>query len=291
MRYLSFAIKTWIAMIRTDHIEKLDYICHCIIPRDKEVIPRIIKPDREEIEFLTGGVAFFEVNGDLREVGPGTILWHLQGEETVYRTDPQNPYRTLVISFRVKENIGRQVPRCTFWKERENAELFALDLLNTHYSSGYDPMAFCYYVYTRLFWNAHQATIKADDPFYPGNLKKSLRFIEQHFRTDISVEEIAESCQMSVSYLHKLFKKYLQSSPYQVLLDRRLRESKTLLSTTDLLVKEIARECGFMDVINFGRVFKHSQGMTPSHYRKQHTITLTFGEETNNRAKELICEK
>ncbi len=110
-------------MIRTDHIEKLNHIGHCLIPHDTEVIPRSIKPGREEIEFLTGGVAYFEVEGHLKEIGAGAILWHLGGEKTVYKTDPKNPYRVLVISFDVKEIIVRQVPRCSFWKGRENPEL------------------------------------------------------------------------------------------------------------------------------------------------------------------------
>ncbi len=277
-------------MIRTDHIEKINYIGHKIIPHDIEVIPRIIKPDREEIEFLTGGVAYFEVEGALREIGAGAILWHLGGEPTVYKTDPKNPYRVLVISFAVKENIGRQVPRCSFWKERENAELFALDLLNTYCASGYDKQAFCNYVYSRLLWNAHLGTVKQNDPFLPGALKKSMEFIEENYQHDITVETIAASANLSVSYLHKLYKKHLNSSPHQILLNRRLQKSKSLLSTSDLLIKEIAHQCGFVDVINFGRSFKNELSMTPSQYRSRHTVAITFGEATNEAAKSMICE-
>ncbi|MCG8333242.1 MAG: AraC family transcriptional regulator [Proteobacteria bacterium] len=277
-------------MIRTDHIEKINYIGHCIIPHDTEVIPRSIKPDREEIEFLTSGVAYFEVDGDLKEIGAGAILWHLGGEKTVYKTDPKNPYRVLVISFDVKENIGRQIPRCSFWKERENPELFALDLLNQYNASGYDTQAFCHYVYSRLIWNAHLATVKQNDPFLPAGVKRSMQYIEDNYQQDISVDDIALSAQLSSSYLHKLFKKHLNSSPHQVLLNRRLQEAKSLLSTTELLIKEIAHHCGFVDVINFGRSFKNEVGMTPSQYRSRHTVAITFGESTNEASKALMCD-
>ena len=276
-------------MMRTDHIARINYIGHCIIPHDTKVIPRVIKPDREEIEFLTGGVAYYEIDGVLREIGAGAILWHLGGEETVYKTDPANPYRVLVISFDVHENIGRQVPRCSFWKERENAELYALDLLNTYYASGYDKQAFCNYVYSRLLWNAHLEKVKQDDPLIPTALKNCMETIEKNFHLDITVESIALSVNLSVSYLHKLFKKHLNNSPHQVLMNRRLQCAKSLLSTTNLLIKEVAHQSGFVDVINFGRSFKHEMGMTPSQYRSKHTVAMTFGEATHEKSKPLIC--
>jgi len=48
----------------------------------------------------------------------------------------------------------------------------------------------------------------------------------------------------------------------------RVDKAKSLLQSTDLLIKEVGYKVGFNSTQNFNRVFKRWTGMTPQQYRQ-----------------------
>ena len=53
--------------------------------------------------------------------------------------------------------------------------------------------------------------------------------------------------------------------------ERRIRHAAALLSENQRSVDEIAKDCGYNDIVYFRRVFKRMQGLTPSGFRSLHT--------------------
>ena len=60
------------------------------------------------------------------------------------------------------------------------------------------------------------------------------------------------------------------------LTDIRMENAKKLLLSTSLSIAEISEQCGYGDYRVFTKVFKKSEGTTPSRYRRD------FLEDTKN---------
>ena len=75
----------------------------------------------------------------------------------------------------------------------------------------------------------------------------------------------------SRSGLNRKMRALLGVTPAEFLKESRLSKAASLLSTSDLTVKDIALECGFADMNYFGKCFKATHNMSPTAYRKLHT--------------------
>jgi len=92
-------------------------------------------------------------------------------------------------------------------------------------------------------------------------------YIEEHFRSPLTVEKVARQMGISRSTLHRYVRKWLEVSFNDYLRDVRLAEAKRLLRGGPYGVARIAQECGFSSSGYFIRVFKKATGQTPQHYR------------------------
>ncbi|MGC4233204.1 MAG: helix-turn-helix transcriptional regulator [Niabella sp.] len=98
-------------------------------------------------------------------------------------------------------------------------------------------------------------------------LAKFNMFIEQHFREEKLVTFYASKLHISANYLNILCRKHLHASATQLIQQRVLLEAKRLLQSTDLSIKEIAFELGFVDHAYFSNFFKGQAGVTPTVFR------------------------
>lgn len=92
--------------------------------------------------------------------------------------------------------------------------------------------------------------------------------IDQHFKEEKQVSYYASRLNISANYLNVLCKKSLHVSATQLIQQRILLEAKRLLQVTDLSIKEIAYELGFVDHAYFSNFFKNLTNLTPSAFRE-----------------------
>ncbi|MHC4884091.1 MAG: helix-turn-helix domain-containing protein [Planctomycetota bacterium] len=95
-----------------------------------------------------------------------------------------------------------------------------------------------------------------------------LSHLELHYRDSITLAEMAEMAGMSVSSLHRIFRRVEGVSPVEYLLQLRLRRGAELLRTSDRRVIEVALRVGFSDANYFSRQFRARFGMSPREYRR-----------------------
>ncbi|MCR4591493.1 MAG: AraC family transcriptional regulator [Lachnospiraceae bacterium] len=101
-------------------------------------------------------------------------------------------------------------------------------------------------------------------------IKKTLHYIETYFREQITINDIADSAEISVSTLLRLYHDILHTTPIQYVLKYRLEQIKKELRTEpDLSIAEIAYSCGFNDISYFNRCFLKVCNETPSEFRKK----------------------
>jgi AraC family transcriptional activator of tynA and feaB len=88
--------------------------------------------------------------------------------------------------------------------------------------------------------------------------------------SNLSVEDAADSCRISVRYVHKIF--HARNSTFgNRLMEKRLKEAHRILSSgtrSHLQIGQIAYQCGFLDQAHFATRYRQRYGTTPSETRR-----------------------
>jgi AraC-like DNA-binding protein len=260
-------------MFTFDHLNGPIAIGRYRAPNGQTPQGRAIEPALEEIEFFIDGEGYFEWEGQEHVARCGTVLWHLAGEETLYRNNGDFPYECLTIAFPVRGAPRRQIPKVTHWDDPGEARTFAMELLRLFYREDTDKVRLGQYAYARLLWNAHEYSLRPPASHLPRCVQLTMHQLDTQYSSPLHINAVAAQVGVSTAHLHTLFKAHLGITPYQYLLQRRLQEARHLLASGDQLVKEISYACGFQDVVNFCRCFKARYGMTPATFRAQTIVT------------------
>lgn len=93
------------------------------------------------------------------------------------------------------------------------------------------------------------------------------QIIEANIFSQVSIDELAQKTNLSVSSFKREFRKLYDDSPANYIKIQRLAKAATLLSTSDNRITEIAFDCGFNDLANFTKSFREKYGITPTKYR------------------------
>ena len=99
-------------------------------------------------------------------------------------------------------------------------------------------------------------------------LQVPVDYINENFASAISVESLASACNLSVSALERRFRKYLNKTPRQYIVEVRLDRARQLLLETDKPIGAIAMETGFSDHSHFTRTFHRYYGIAPRDKRQ-----------------------
>ena len=99
-------------------------------------------------------------------------------------------------------------------------------------------------------------------------METALRYIDENYMREISLEELAQVCRTNKYYLSHMFSRNQGVSVGRYILCRRIDEAKKLLEQDDMLVSDVAGAVGFDDANYFSRVFKKETGQTPREFRR-----------------------
>lgn len=118
-----------------------------------------------------------------------------------------------------------------------------------------------------LYCRDHHATEGLSNTDYI--FSHAILFLQSSYSGNIGVEEVAEFCHCSRSYISHIFKKKTGKSVNRYLTELRVAEAKKLLEETGNSISEIAYAAGFNDSNYFSYVFSRETGMSPREYRKR----------------------
>jgi AraC-like DNA-binding protein len=99
-------------------------------------------------------------------------------------------------------------------------------------------------------------------------IQQAVAYIAEHYRQNISTQDIADAAYLSRSYMSELFTQTYGMAPHEYLTMYRLTRVKDYLLNTSASLAEIAEQTGFRDIFTLSRVFKQKFGLSPSVYRK-----------------------
>ncbi|NQX47533.1 helix-turn-helix domain-containing protein [Paenibacillus tritici] len=94
-----------------------------------------------------------------------------------------------------------------------------------------------------------------------------IKYIEQNYASDLSLQEIAGKFQVSREYVSRRFKQEYGINFSDYIVSVRIEKAKLLLPNPGLKLAQISEMVGFHDVKYFSKVFKKLTGLSPKDYR------------------------
>jgi AraC-like DNA-binding protein len=88
-------------------------------------------------------------------------------------------------------------------------------------------------------------------------------FIDTHFLSDISIENMSQEAKLSTYHFIRLFKKMFKTTPYQYVLEKRLELANEMIRQQHPIVDVISLT-GFADHASFSKSFKAKYQIAPS---------------------------
>lgn len=101
------------------------------------------------------------------------------------------------------------------------------------------------------------------------SVQMMIDYTEQHYREDISIQNLAEHCSINANYASQIFKQATGITFVSYLTNLRIEHAVWLLTNTTQTVYAISSQIGYNDYFYFAKVFKKVKGCTPSSFRKQ----------------------
>jgi AraC family transcriptional regulator len=94
-------------------------------------------------------------------------------------------------------------------------------------------------------------------------LLRAVEYIQDQLDTNLTISGIAQAVGMSPYHFTRLFKESTGQTPYQYVVDARVKKAKELLTTGKFTISEVAYHVGFADQSHLTRHFKRTFGLPP----------------------------
>jgi AraC-like DNA-binding protein len=123
-------------------------------------------------------------------------------------------------------------------------------------------------LYLRKTPGARDHAAGTDNPVFREAVAQVLEYIEKNHHTRLTLPELARMGFYNPSYFSRMFSGQFGMTLREYMASRRLDTLRILLETTELPVREAARQAGFGNMRSLYRIFRERTGMSPDAYRK-----------------------
>lgn len=93
------------------------------------------------------------------------------------------------------------------------------------------------------------------------------KFLDENFHRNLKIEEISKILGINETKIRKEFKIHYHTTIIDYISELRMLKAKKMIVNKDLMIKEIAIDCGYEYVQNFTRAFKKKFGVSPEKLR------------------------
>lgn len=125
---------------------------------------------------------------------------------------------------------------------------------------------------TDIFYELMDRTDENKSAKYSFIISKCIDYIRNNYHKNISLTDVADSVQISKSYLSLLFKQETGINFSSFLANYRIEKSKKLLRESNYKIYEIAEKVGFDNPYYFSKVFKEVTGISCKEFKKSESI-------------------
>jgi len=109
--------------------------------------------------------------------------------------------------------------------------------------------------------------IKNNNTYHYDKIAHAIAYIDEHFKEQPSLDEIAEHIHLSSFHFQRLFKEWVGISPKKYLQFISSKYAKSLLSRKEMNLFDTAYESGLSGTSRLHDLFIKLEGMTPAEYK------------------------
>ncbi|MNO45145.1 HTH-type transcriptional activator Btr [compost metagenome] len=100
-------------------------------------------------------------------------------------------------------------------------------------------------------------------------VEKLIQYMRENIHRKITLTELSGQAQLSSTYLSRAFKEITGTSIIEFFNQLKMEAAKEMLLEGELKIKEVAGALGFADEFYFSRVFKKTEGISPSQFHSK----------------------
>ena len=235
--------------------------------------------------FIFGGKGYLSSNDSAGQ----THLYKLEanqgflicpGQVNTYYADEKTPWEYAWLEFdgvkalEYMEMAGLGWDRPVYYlKKREEGALLKEELMaivDNPYRSSINQIGHMYLFFDALIRSSvNRKTVVQSGKMRDTYIREAISFIELNYGRAISVEDIADFCNINRSYLNRLFKESTGKTLQNFLMYYRMNRAAELLKVSELTVNEIGKRCGYQNQLHFSRAFKTIFGLSPMQWKKK----------------------
>ena len=266
----------------------------CSIPIDFTCVPNHWH-NEFEIIYIKKGKGLISIDLDYYEVKENDIVLILPGQLHSIEQDSINvmEYENMIFSMDLLESKHNDVCFDNYFSpmikrliqlqsilNRENCEYYDslsscldnIDEICRHFDKGYELAikGNLFIFFSTLFNKVPKNDIPVKKRKSLDKLKLIIKYVENNYAENITIEEISKLCGFSQSHFMKFFKHNMDVSFIEYLNNYRLTIASRLLISSNSSILAIAMESGFDNLSYFNRTFKKRYDMTPSQFRKMY---------------------
>ncbi len=276
--------------------DSFPYITYpCTIPLDFTSVPTHWH-NEYEIIYIKKGVGVISLDLEYHDVKAGDIVLIVPGQlHSIEQKDLETmEYENIIFGQDILMNKHNDFCYTHFFSSLQKRTVSLPVIFNKESCSFYDEIARCIDSaddICRTFPHGYQLAIKSYlfQMFFtiftnmpkdtsPVKRKKSLdkmkliiKYVENNYSENISIDDMARLCDFSQSHFMKFFKKNMEVSFIEYLNNYRLTMASRLLISSTSSIIAISMESGFDNLSYFNRLFKKKYDMTPSEFRRRYT--------------------
>lgn len=258
----------------------------CSIPLDFESV-KLHWHTEIEIIAVKNGKGIISVDLKKYDVNAGDVIFVFPGQ--LHSIEQKNcmpmDYENIIFKPELLKNSGIDICTDNFLRplfgrqtnieplvrdERINALIDELDALCIQKPYGYQLAikSALFGIMFRLVGEHSSAEFKSASPKKLEKIKTVLTFVEDNFRSPITIDEIAGVVFYSRSHFMEFFKTATGKSFIEYLNDYRLEKAAEILRLSGDNIIDIAAAVGFDNLSYFNRCFKKKFGAAPGEYRR-----------------------
>ena len=97
-------------------------------------------------------------------------------------------------------------------------------------------------------------------------LLQGKQYMDAYYSLNPDIATVAQNCSLSTFHFFRSFRQAFGISPYQYMMQLRLKYALELMQDENYSLTDIASLCGFPDLFTFSKAFKREYGISPGKY-------------------------
>lgn len=233
------------------------------------------------LHVVAGGKGTLKVNGKTHAIHDGQIFVLRGGQEAVYSADRSEPWRIIWICLQ-EDDAEQYLQEAGFTEEmpvvdcRIEASRFARVVEEMMTRPGqkksdellHRSQILRFLSYAVESWeNASEGKERRRHLSADEYMNLAVHYIEVNYM-HIRIGDVAGHLGLSRSYFAEIFRRKMNISPQDFLMQVRMEKAVELLEKTRLPIATVASGVGYEDQLAFSKMFRKKNGVSPEQYRK-----------------------